>query len=93
VEEILSRFLGVRRRMSARSAEERIAAADDLLSAVERIKELPRDEQLNALAEAKDNVTELETQAKAAMALCAQHRDAIDEPATPSKQISLGVTS
>jgi hypothetical protein len=55
--------------MSARSPEERIAAADDLLSAVERIKKLPRDEQLNALAEAEDNVTELEAQAKAAMAL------------------------
>jgi len=68
VEEILSRLLGVRRRITGRSPEDRLAAAEDLISAVERIKSLPRDEQLNALAEAEENVTELETRARSAMA-------------------------
>jgi hypothetical protein len=68
VEEILSRLLGVKRKISARSPEERLAAAEDLISAVERIKNLPRDEQMNALAEAEENVTELEVQARSAMA-------------------------
>jgi hypothetical protein len=67
VEEILSRLLGVKRRISARSPEERLAAAEDLISAVERIKSLSHDERLNALAEAEENVTELEARARSAM--------------------------
>lgn len=68
METTLQTLLGANRRISARSPEERLALLQDLSSALERIHSLPRDERLNALAEAQENVAEMEARARAAMA-------------------------
>jgi hypothetical protein len=68
VESTLKTLLGAGHSISARSPEQRLAAVRDLTRALEHLREMPPEEALLTLDEARENVAEMEERARAATA-------------------------